>query len=101
MNHAEPTSSKEDFTQTSHVTLTASLLLLLLFLVCFVQDKVYIYSLDGDTLVPKTEKEHRGPVMDVAYSPDGAYLAACNAQRQVQLYTLPNYDVSRISSITV
>ncbi|XP_051175516.1 actin-interacting protein 1 [Leptopilina boulardi] len=54
-------------------------------------NKVYIYTLDGVKLSPKTELEHLGPVTDVAYSPDNKYLVACDANRKVILYSLPEY----------
>lgn len=31
----------------------------------------------------KTTLQHLGPVTDVAYSPDGQYLVACDANRKV------------------
>ncbi|KAI4472462.1 hypothetical protein M0802_016799 [Mischocyttarus mexicanus] len=54
-------------------------------------NKVYIYELVGTTLTQKTEVVHLGPVTDVAYSPDNKYLVACDANRKVVLYTVPEY----------
>ncbi|XP_031778708.1 actin-interacting protein 1 isoform X1 [Nasonia vitripennis] len=54
-------------------------------------NKVYIYSLDGTNLTPKTELEHLGPVTDASYSPDNKYLVACDANRKVVLYVVPEY----------
>lgn len=54
-------------------------------------NKVYIYELTGSTLTQMTEVVHLGPVTDVAYSPDNKYLVACDANRKVVLYTVPDY----------
>ncbi|KAL2722716.1 actin-interacting protein 1 [Vespula squamosa] len=54
-------------------------------------NKVYIYGLVGTTLTQKTEVVHLGPVTDVAYSPDNKYLVACDANRKVVLYAVPEY----------
>lgn len=57
-------------------------------------NKVYVYGLDGTSLGFKLELEHLGPVTDVSFSPDGKYLVACDANRKVILYVLPEYKVS-------
>ncbi|XP_014203509.1 actin-interacting protein 1 isoform X1 [Copidosoma floridanum] len=54
-------------------------------------NKVYVYTLDGTNLTPKTELEHLGAVTDAAYSPDNKYLVACDAHRKVVLYVVPEY----------
>ncbi|XP_066589608.1 actin-interacting protein 1 [Prorops nasuta] len=54
-------------------------------------NKVYIYELSGTSLTPKTELDHLGPVTDVAYSPDNNYVVACDANRKVILYAVPEY----------
>ncbi|XP_043463135.1 actin-interacting protein 1 isoform X1 [Leptopilina heterotoma] len=54
-------------------------------------NKVYIYTLEDSKLSPKQELEHLGAVTDVAYSPDNKYLVACDANRKVILYSLPDY----------
>ena len=56
--------------------------------------KVHVYTLEGTKLSPKTELEHLGPITDVAYSPDNNYLVACDANRKVILYSLPEYKVN-------
>ncbi|XP_063607202.1 actin-interacting protein 1-like isoform X2 [Penaeus indicus] len=53
---------------------------------------IHIYTLDGNTLTEKTTLQHLGPVTDVAYSPDGQYLVACDANRKVIVYSLPGYE---------
>lgn len=53
---------------------------------------VHIYLLNGFTLSHKTSMQHMGPVTDVAYSPDGKYLAACDANRKVILYSSLTYE---------
>ncbi|XP_067003556.1 actin-interacting protein 1 [Anabrus simplex] len=60
----------------------------------FVDNKVHIYSLTGTTLSPKQELEHLGPVTDCAYSPDNQYLVACDANRKVILYKVPEYKLA-------
>ena len=45
------------------------------------------------SLSPKTELEHLGPLTDCSYSPDSQYLVACDANRKVILYKLPDYEV--------
>ncbi|XP_034952291.1 actin-interacting protein 1 [Chelonus insularis] len=57
-------------------------------------NKVYIYNQSGTNLVFKTELEHLGPVTDVAYSPDHKYLVACDANRKVVLYVVPEYKLA-------
>lgn len=37
--------------------------------------------------------EHRGAITDVAYSPDGKYLAASDSNRKVVLYDALTYEV--------
>lgn len=54
-------------------------------------NKVHIYELAGTTLTQMTELVHLGPVTDVAYSPDNKYLVACDANRKVVLYAVPEY----------
>ena len=56
---------------------------------------VHVFSIDaGNNLTAKKQLEHREAVTDVAYSPDGTYLAACDANRKVVLYLSSNYEVS-------
>lgn len=57
----------------------------------FVQ--VHIYELSNSMLTQKTELEHLGPITDVSYSPDNKYLVACDANRKVILYGVPEYKV--------
>ncbi|XP_011301844.1 actin-interacting protein 1 [Fopius arisanus] len=57
-------------------------------------NKVYVYNLSGTSLTLKLELEHLGPVTDVAYSPDNKYLVACDANRKVILYMLPEYKLA-------
>lgn len=45
------------------------------------------------SLSPKTELGHLGPLTDCSYSPDSQYLVACDANRKVILYKLPDYEV--------
>jgi len=55
--------------------------------------KVHLYTLANDTLTEKDTKSHGGAVMDIKYSPDGSYMAACDSYRKVILYQLPDYQV--------
>jgi len=56
--------------------------------------KVYIYSLSGDTLSDsgRVLEISQGEINDLKYSPDGAYLAAADANRKVVLYTTASYE---------
>ncbi|KAG8198510.1 hypothetical protein JTE90_017375 [Oedothorax gibbosus] len=56
--------------------------------------KVHIYLLNGNNLIPKTTLEHRGAITDLAYSPNGAYLAASDANRKVILYNALTYELT-------
>uniref|UniRef100_U5EL22 Actin-interacting protein 1 n=1 Tax=Corethrella appendiculata TaxID=1370023 RepID=U5EL22_9DIPT len=56
--------------------------------------KVHIYSLVGTNLSPKQDLEHLGAVTDCVYSPDQKYLVACDANRKVILYQLPEYKLA-------
>lgn len=58
-----------------------------------VDNKVHIYELAGATLKPLMELDHLGAVTDVAYSPDDNYLVACDSNRKVILYSVPEYKV--------
>uniref|UniRef100_A0A1L8E5C1 Actin-interacting protein 1 n=1 Tax=Nyssomyia neivai TaxID=330878 RepID=A0A1L8E5C1_9DIPT len=53
--------------------------------------KVHIYSLVGTNLEHKVDLDHLGPVTDCSYSPDNKYLVACDSNRKVILYGLPEY----------
>ncbi|KAJ9578243.1 hypothetical protein L9F63_005542 [Diploptera punctata] len=55
---------------------------------------VHIYTLLGANLSPKIELEHLGPLTDCCYSPDNQYLVACDANRKVILYKLPDYQLA-------
>ncbi|XP_058801555.1 actin-interacting protein 1 [Phymastichus coffea] len=57
-------------------------------------NKVYIYTLDGTNLTPKTELEHLGGVTGAAYSPDNKYLVACDSNRKVILYVADEYKLA-------
>ena len=43
--------------------------------------KVHVYGLNGTSLTAKNVLDHRAPITDVAYSPDGKYLAAADQNR--------------------
>lgn len=56
--------------------------------------KVHIYSFDGQKLVEKSPAlDHRAGITDVAYSPNGKYLAASDGNRKIILYNTDNYQV--------
>ncbi|XP_043289268.1 actin-interacting protein 1 isoform X2 [Venturia canescens] len=57
-------------------------------------NKVYVYGLSGTALSLKLELEHLGPVTDVSFSPDNKYLVACDANRKVVLYVVPEYKLA-------
>lgn len=52
---------------------------------------VHIYKLNEYNLEPVTELQHLGPVIDCSYSPDDKYLVACDGNRKVILYAVPEY----------
>lgn len=54
---------------------------------------VHIYKLNEYNLEPVTELQHLGPVIDCSYSPDDKYLVACDGNRKVILYAVPEYKV--------
>lgn len=60
--------------------------------------KVHVYTLVGDQLNVKAELEHLGAITDCAYSPNNKYLAACDSNRKVILYSTDEYKVSPIKS---
>jgi len=43
--------------------------------------KVHVFGLNGSNLSEKAVLDHRAPITDVAYSPDGKYLAASDQNR--------------------
>lgn len=55
---------------------------------------VHVYKLNGTNLSLHTELQHLGPVTDCSYSPDNKYLVACDTNRKVILYSVPEYKVS-------
>ncbi|CAG7726267.1 unnamed protein product [Allacma fusca] len=57
-------------------------------------NKVHIYLVAGSSFSEKAKLDHLGAVTDVAYSPDGKYLAASDSHRKVVLYSLPNYELA-------
>lgn len=57
-------------------------------------NKVHVYDLVNGQLKPKVELDHLGPVTDCAFSPDGAYLVACDANRKVILYKSPEFELA-------
>lgn len=62
--------------------------------VCSQDSKVHIYTLSGGSLQETQLLSQTGSITSVAYSPDGAYLAAADANRKVELYSCPDYKVS-------
>jgi WD40 repeat protein len=49
--------------------------------------KIVLYNVEGDTLTPFKEiTNHRGAVYALEFSPDGAYLAAGDGNREVRVY---------------
>lgn len=63
------------------------------------EPKVYVYSFDGQKLAEKAKLEHRAPITDVTYSPDGKLLAACDQNRKIVLYNTTEYKVGQISVV--
>lgn len=61
-----------------------------------VDNKVHIYELKGSALTRDLQLTHLGPVTDVSYSPDDKYLVACDANRKVILYSVPEYKVNKV-----
>jgi len=59
-------------------------------------NKVHIYSYSDccDSIEAKIELEHRDCITDVAYSPDGQYLAVTDANRKVVLYSASTYELA-------
>ena len=52
--------------------------------------------MDNDTLVEKTSVSlpgHVNTVCDIAYSPDGAYLASADDNRRVNVFRTTDYEV--------
>lgn len=58
-------------------------------------NKIHIYALNDAQLELKVELEHLGAITDCAYSPDNKYLVACDSNRKVVLYAVPEYKVSK------
>ncbi|CAH0564079.1 unnamed protein product [Brassicogethes aeneus] len=54
-------------------------------------NKVHLYELKNNNLVPLQDLEHLGPVTDVSYSPDEKHLVASDANRKVILYETQEY----------
>jgi len=59
-----------------------------------VDNKVHIYDLNGRNLNEKSVCEHLGAITDCTFSPDGSYLVACDANRKVILYKVPEFQLA-------
>lgn len=59
-----------------------------------------VYSILGTTLKDEGKLlEAKGPVTDVAYSHDGAFLAVCDASKVVTVFSVADgYSVSRVQT---
>ena len=58
--------------------------------------KVHIYKISGDTLTEGKIIQRKGEVLAVGYSPDGAWLASGDSNRQCIVYETGSYaEVSR------
>ncbi|XP_078354362.1 WD repeat-containing protein 1-B-like [Oculina patagonica] len=57
-------------------------------------NEIHIYTVDNNTLVKKTSTpvSHATAVCDVAYSPDGAYLAAGDDNRRITVFNSTDYQ---------
>ena len=66
-----------------------------MYLCIFWQSEIYVYTLDNDTLVKKTSSSlsHVTAICDLAYSPDGAYLASADDNRRVNVFRTTDYGV--------
>lgn len=59
-------------------------------------NEIHIYTVDNNTLVKKTSvslPQQVSIVCDVAYSPDGAYLASADDNRRVTVFNSTDYQV--------
>lgn len=66
--------------------------MLLLVFFFFVQDgKIRLYSIQGNTLKDEGKTlEAKGPITDMAYSNDGAYLAVIDEKKAITAYSVPD-----------
>lgn len=64
-------------------------------------NKIHIYSLNEAQLELKSELEHLGFITDCAYSPNNKYFVACDSNRKVILYTVPDYKVNSLNGSCV
>lgn len=58
--------------------------------------QLHIYKLSGPVVNGVKDCDHLGPVTDCSFSPDGQYLVACDANRKVILYKVPEFEVNLI-----
>lgn len=54
---------------------------------------VHLYEVTGNTLVAKQQMSQPGALYALSYSHDGKHLAACDGNRNIYLYELPEYKV--------
>uniref|UniRef100_A0A0V0G6W9 Actin-interacting protein 1 n=1 Tax=Triatoma dimidiata TaxID=72491 RepID=A0A0V0G6W9_TRIDM len=57
-------------------------------------NKVHIYNLNGTNLSEKCVCEHLGQITDCSFSPDGKHLVACDSNRKVILYKVPEFQLA-------
>lgn len=58
-------------------------------------ERIHIFNLENDTLVEKKIAKVRGTVCDLAYSPDGAFLASADSGRRVFVFETSNYEAAK------
>lgn len=57
-------------------------------------NKVHLYTVEGNSLSPGQELEHLGAVTDVKFSPDSQYLVASDSNRKVILYNTDDFKLA-------
>lgn len=57
---------------------------------------MYKFNDSTNALEHVAECDHLGPITDCAFSLDGEYLVASDANRKVILYKVPEFNVSKL-----
>lgn len=70
----------------------------MIFIINLQDGNVHLYSIQGTSLkIDEKTLQAKGPVTDLAYSHDGAFLAVCDANKVVTVFSVADGYAVRIA----